>query len=65
MVCFIASVVLTFIGIFVYISVCGKKDNNIEEDSDYRDVGGIVQNDDKKEDEGKNNDGKKINEEEE
>ena len=65
MTCFIVSVILTFIAVFVYITFFGKKDNNIEEDSDYKDVGGIVQ-DDKKEDEGKTTDnGKKINEEEE
>ena len=56
--CFILSVVLTFVGLFIYLAFFGKKDNNIEEDTDYKDVGGIVE--DKKED-----DGKKINEEEE
>lgn len=50
---FILSIVLTFAGLFIYLTFFGKKDNIIEEDTDYKDVGGII--DEKK----------KINEEEE
>ena len=61
------SVVITFIGVFIYIKFCAKKDINIEEEQDYKDVGGIVTS---KEDKDKDKmetkeDGPKINEEEE
>jgi hypothetical protein len=61
------SVVITFIAVFIYIKFCAKKDINIEEEQDYKDVGGIVTS---KEDKDKDKmetkeDGPKINEEEE
>ena len=67
LICFVVSVICTFIGVFIYIKCFAKKDSNIEEDNDYKDVGGIVQNEDKKEGDGQNrtDEGKKINEEEE
>lgn len=64
---FIGSVVITFIGVFIYIQYFAKKDGNIEEDQDYKDVGGIVtagEDKDKEKQETKE-DGPKINEEEE
>ena len=64
---FIASVILTFVAVFIYIKFFSKKDMNIEEDQDYKDVGGIVTNtEDKDKDKMETKkDAPKINEEEE
>ena len=61
------SIAITFIAVFIYINFFAKKDINIEEEQDYKDVGGIVTS---KEDKDKDKmetkeDGPKINEEEE
>ena len=65
MVFFVISILLTVIILFIYLKFFGKKEGNIEEESDYKDVGGIVKEENKETD-GKNTDeGKKINEEEE
>ena len=64
MVCFIVAVIITIIVVLIYIKNCANKETSIEEEQDYKDVGGIVKNNeegDKKED---TNKGKKINEEE-
>ena len=63
LICFAGAVLVTFIGVFIYIKCCRPKEENIEEDKDYKDVGGIVKNEDKNE--GNTDEGKKINEEEE
>ena len=65
LVCFIVAVIITIIAVLIYIKNCANKETSIEEEQDYKDVGGIVKNNeegDKKED---TNKGKKINEEEE
>ena len=41
---FIVSVVLTIIGVLIYIKFFAKNENSIEEETDYKDVGGIVKN---------------------
>ena len=68
MICFAISVLLTLLILFIYIKFFASKDGNIEEEKDYKDVGGIVINDDGEKHDGpatKAGDGKKINEEEE
>ena len=55
---FFGSVILTFILVLIYIKLINKQ-KDIEEDKDYKDIGGIV------DDEKTPKDGKKINEEEE
>ena len=67
MVCFGISVLLTLLFIIAYIK-CSTKEGKIEEEKDYKDVGGIVINDDNDKNDGpatKEDEGKKINEEEE
>ena len=60
------SIIITFIGVFIYLLFFAKKDTNIEEEQDYKNVGGIVKNDDKdKENKNMNTDEGNINEEEE
>ena len=44
LICFIVSVVLTVIGVLIYIKFFAKNENSIEEETDYKDVGGIVKN---------------------
>ena len=56
--CFFGSVILTFILVLIYTKLINKQ-KDIEEDKDYKDVGGIV------DEEKTPKDGKKINEEEE
>ena len=59
------SIIITFIGVFIYLLFFAKKDPNIEEDQDYKNVGGIVKNDDKdKENKNMNTEEGAINEEE-
>ena len=68
MICFAITVLLTLLILFIYIKFFASKDGNIEEEKDYKDVGGIVINDDGEKHDGpatKAGDGKKINEEEE
>ena len=68
MVFFVISVLLTFLILYAYIKFISPKEGNIEEEKDYKDVGGIVINDESDKHDGtttKENDGKKINEEEE
>ena len=38
--CFVGTILLTFVLVFIYIKFCGKKEDTIEEDSDYKNVGG-------------------------
>ena len=67
MVCFGISVLLTLLFIIAYIK-CSTKEGKIEEEKDYKDVGGIVINDDNDKNDGpatKEDEDKKINEEEE
>ena len=61
---FAGIVILSFILVIVYINVCGKKDN-IEEDKDYTDIGGIERPSDAATPDGKKKEEKKINENEE
>lgn len=68
MICFGISVVLTLLIIFIYITLFSSKEGKIEEEKDYKDVGGIVINDGDEKNDGpatKEDGGKKINEEEE
>lgn len=68
MVCFGISVLLTLLFIIAYIKCFSTKEGKIEEEKDYKDVGGIVINDDNDKNDGpatKEDEGKKINEEEE
>ena len=59
------SIIITFIGVFIYLLFFAKKDPNIEEDQDYKNVGGIVKNDEKdKENKNMNTEEGAINEEE-
>ena len=62
---FAITVVVTFIGVFIYLKLCAKPEVNIEEDQDYKDVGGIVKEDKGKEKNNMNTDEGVINEEEE
>ena len=65
-VCFTISVLLTLLIIVIYIK-CSTNQGKIEEEKDYKDVGGIVINDDNDKNDGPTTkgEGKKINEEEE
>ena len=67
MVCFGISILLTLLVILIYIKYFSSREGKIEEEKDYKDVGGIVINDDEKNDgpATKEDSVKKINEEEE
>ena len=66
--CFIISVLFTLLIIIIYIKYTSMNGGKIEEEKDYKDVGGIVINDDGDKNDGpttKGDEVKKINEEEE
>jgi len=67
-VCFTVSVLLTLLIIVIYIKFISTKGGKIEEEKDYKDVGGIVINDENDKNDGpatKEDEVRKINEEEE
>jgi FtsZ-interacting cell division protein ZipA len=65
LICFIVSVILTMIGVLIYIKFFSKNENSIEEETDYKDVGGIVKNNEETDKGDKGEKEKAINESEE
>lgn len=65
LICFIVAVILTMIAVLIYIKFFSKNENSIEEETDYKDVGGIVKNNEETDKGDKGEKEKAINEAEE